>query len=82
MVLTAWTPSGDALLSRHECALSQVGARSDMTLDDWLLEFYILQTSKVKSGWVLGRVSAHSWRLYSASPLGEQATSTMSIILS
>ena len=32
MVLTAWFPSGAALLGRRECALSQVGTRPDMTL--------------------------------------------------
>ena len=43
----------------------------------WLLEFYILATSKVISGWVLTYDSAHSWQLYNAVPLGDQATSTM-----
>ena len=41
------------------------------------LLFYILATFKVISGWVLICDSAHSWWLYSASPLGKQAISTM-----
>ena len=32
-MLTASIPSRAALLSRYECALSQVGTRPDMTLD-------------------------------------------------
>ena len=43
----------------------------------WLLEFYVLATSNVISGWVPTFDSAHSWRLYSAVPLGNQATSIM-----
>ena len=42
-----------------------------------LLEFYVLATSKVISGWVLTCDSVHSWWLYSDSPLGDQATHTM-----
>ena len=38
---------------------------------------YFLATSNVISGQVLTCDSAHSWRLYSAVPLGDQATSTM-----
>ena len=34
MVLAAWFPSGAALWNRHECALSQVVSRPDMTLLD------------------------------------------------
>ena len=41
------------------------------------LLFYILATSNVISGWVLTCSSAHSWRLYSAVPLGNQAARTM-----
>ena len=33
MVLVAWSPSGAALSSHHECTLSQVSAHPDMTLD-------------------------------------------------
>ena len=33
MVLVAWFPSGPALYIHHECTLSQVGTRPDMTLD-------------------------------------------------
>ena len=33
MVLTAWFPSGAALLSHYDCALLQVSACPDMTLD-------------------------------------------------
>ena len=43
----------------------------------WLLEFYILATSKVTPGKALTWDSAHSRLLYSAVPLGDQATSTM-----
>ena len=42
----------------------------------WLL-FYILATSKIISERVLICDSGHSWRLYSASPLGNQAARTM-----
>ena len=41
------------------------------------LEFYVLATHKVISGWVTTGDSGHSWRLYSAAALGHQATSTM-----
>ena len=33
MVSVAWSSSGAALYSHHECALSQVGACPNMTLD-------------------------------------------------
>ena len=33
MVLAAWSPSGETLYSRHECALLEVGTHPDMTLD-------------------------------------------------
>ena len=42
---------------------------------DWLLEFYVVATSKIISGWALTCDSAHLWRLYSAVPLGDQAIS-------
>ena len=42
------------------------------------LLFYILAISKVTSGWAQTCDSAHSWLFYSAAPLGNQATSTMS----
>ena len=42
-----------------------------------LLFFYVLATSKVISGRVLTCDSAHSWELYSAASVGNQATSTM-----
>ena len=42
----------------------------------WLLEFYILATSKIISGWVWTCDSTHLWRFYSASPLGDQADNT------
>ena len=38
---------------------------------------YVLAISKVISGRVLTSDSAHSWQLYSAAPLWNQATSTM-----
>ena len=41
-----------------------------------LLLFYILATSGVISGRVLTCDSVHSWHLYSAAPLGNQAIST------
>ena len=34
MVLMVWFPSGTALEGHHECALSQIGTRPDMTLED------------------------------------------------
>ena len=37
---------------------------------------YLLATSKVISGWVPTCDSVHSWRLYSAAPLGNQFIST------
>ena len=43
----------------------------------WLLEFYTLTTFKVISGQVPTCGSAHSWRLYSAAPMGTQAISVM-----
>ena len=47
---------------------------------DWLLKVYILATSKVISGWLPTCDSTHSWWLYnySAAPLRNQPTSTMS----
>ena len=41
-----------------------------------LLWLYVLAMSKVISGWVPTCDSWHSWRLYSAAPLGNQAAST------
>ena len=41
------------------------------------LLFYVLATSKVISEWASTCDSAHSWWLNSASPLGDQAASTM-----
>ena len=43
----------------------------------WVLEFYILTTSKVTSELVPTCDNAHSWRPYSAVQLGDQATRTM-----
>ena len=42
-----------------------------------LLEFYILATSQVMSGWVSPIDGAYSWWFYSAVPLGNQTASTM-----
>ena len=44
------------------------------SLVDWLLEFDILAASKVISGRVPTCDSVHLWPLYSATPLGDQAT--------
>ena len=44
----------------------------------WLLEFYVLATSKVISGWIPTGDRAYSWRFYSAASLGDQTASTMS----
>ena len=41
------------------------------------LLFYALATSKAISGRIPTCDSAHSWSLYSAAPMGDQATSTM-----
>ena len=38
---------------------------------------YSVATSTVTSGWAMTCDSAHSWPLYSAVPLGHQATNTM-----
>ena len=43
----------------------------------WLLEFYILATYRVISGWVPTCDSVHSWQLYIAALLGNQAADTM-----
>ena len=40
------------------------------TVVGWFLEFYILATYKVISGWVLTFESSHSWWLYSVAALG------------
>ena len=40
----------------------------------WLLEFYVLATSKVMSGQAQSCDIVHSWRLYSAAPFQAQAT--------
>ena len=50
---------------------------SGWSVGRWMLEVYILATSKVISGRVPTCDSAHSWRIYSAAPLGDQVTSTM-----
>ena len=42
-----------------------------------LLEFYVLAISNIISEWTLPCESAHTWQLYSAAPLGNQATTTM-----
>ena len=42
-----------------------------------LLLFYVLAKFKVISGRVLPCDSVHSWQLYSAVPLGNQAISTI-----
>ena len=52
----------------HSAIMNQVG---------WLLELYLLETSKVISGQVPTRDSAHSWWLFCAAPRGDQGTSTM-----
>ena len=49
---------------------------------NWLLAFYILATFKVISGHEPTCESAHSWRLYSAAPLGNQTAMTRHPILS
>ena len=45
--------------------------------EGWLLEFFILETSKVISEWLLTYDCVHSWQLYSAASLGNQITDTM-----
>ena len=42
----------------------------------WLLEFYVLATSKDMSEWAYICNSAHSWSLYSVASLRDQATTT------
>ena len=46
----------------------------------WLLDFYILATSKLISEGLLICGSAHSWQMYSGAPLGDQATNTFGLI--
>ena len=46
----------------------------------WLLDFYVLTTSNVISGQVPTCDSAHSLCLYSATSLGDQTTSTITLI--
>ena len=43
----------------------------------WLLEFYVLGTCKVISGWIPSCDSAQPWWPYSPAPLWDQASSTM-----
>ena len=43
-----------------------------------IMEFCILGTSKVISGWVATCDSGHAWRLYITIPLGNQAVTIMS----
>ena len=52
----------------------RIGRAQASQAEGWLLEFYILATSEIISG--LTCVRAHSWQLYSAAPVGNQATST------
>ena len=47
----------------------------------WLLEIYVRATS-IKLGWVTTCDSAHSWWICSATSLGDQAASTMTVTLS
>ena len=42
-----------------------------------LLEFFILTAPKIISEWVPTCDSAHSWRRYSAAPLGDLVNGTM-----
>ena len=42
-----------------------------------LLGVYVFTGCKVISGWLPTWVSAHSWQLYSAAPLGNYATGTL-----
>ena len=52
--------------------------RLTLVLVGWLLELYVLATSKVISGQGLACcASAQSWRFYSAAPLGNLAVSIM-----
>ena len=57
-----WHPNG-AALSSHECALSQIGIRPDMTLDvdrvdGWVLKFYIQDKSKLIDRWHCNAIRA------------------------
>ena len=45
----------------------------------WLLEFYSLATSRVITGQVPTYDNVHSWHIYSAAPLGDQATRTRTL---
>ena len=48
----------------------------------WLLEFCVIATSKVISGWASACDTVRSWRCYRAFPLVNQATSIMTVYLS
>ena len=54
---------------------------TEIRLIGWLL-VYVLATPKVISGWVPTCSSAHSWWLYSAAPLRDQAAVTITWYLS
>ena len=60
-------------------ALGTPGVQSSLQLvaASWLVQFYVLETSPVISGWELICDSVQSWQLSSAAPLGDQANSTM-----
>ena len=54
-----------------------MGFESRALLVGLLLEFYILATSRVLSGWIPTYDTANSLWLYSVAPLGTLATDTM-----
>ena len=48
-----------------------------LTMVCCLLEFYILVTSVVTSGWASACNNVNSWQLYSAAPLENQVDNTI-----
>ena len=65
---------GQHYKSCHVCILSQVVPAFSLVGS---LSFTSVATSNVISGWVSICDSLHSWRLYSAAPLGNKAICTM-----
>ena len=56
----------------HSATFRCPGNNIHLEVDDWLLE------SKIISGYVPTCARLYSWELYSAAPVGDQVTSTMS----
>ena len=64
--MTSWNVSAGKSVGHRRAVLLW------RAMESWLSWFGVLATSKVISGRVPSCDSAHSWRLYSAAPLGNQ----------